>query len=133
MLIKKFTSKHIAPSNLFNDLIHDYRLRATVIIYISLIYLCYLSKNLGLVKSLLVDLRAILSHKQTEKNKQGPAHHDINLQDLKTKIQKFKYQLLKPEEEKKKEEEVLYVQVGAAFSQPTKEEEDQKKAKNRMN
>eukprot|EP00347_Sterkiella_histriomuscorum_P004436 403360465 len=106
------------------------KIRTTLIIYISLVQLCFISKKFGMVKSLLYDIRTILSKKITEGNFNS---QEINLQKLKTKIQKFKYQLLKNDQDHSQQEDLQYQQVGAAFDKPTKEQEEQLKQKNKVN
>ncbi|CDW90006.1 wd-40 repeat-containing protein [Stylonychia lemnae] len=106
------------------------KVRATMIIYISLIQLSFIAKKFGMVKQLVVDLRNILGTRLLEGNISAD---DINLQNLKTKIQKFKYTLMKPIETDQEKEDLQYQQVGVGLNKLTKEQEDLIKMRNKIN
>ena len=72
-----------------------------------------------MIKQLVVDLRNILGSRLIEGDITAD---DINLQNLKTKIQKFKYNLIKPDEgDKDNQDDLNYQQVGVGLNKLTKE------------
>lgn len=64
MLSQKEVNLNVGLESAFQSL--STKVRTTLIIYISLIQLCYISRKFSLVKSLLVDLRNIMGNRMQE-------------------------------------------------------------------
>ena len=66
------------------------KVRTAMLIYLSLVQICYIARRFGMVKDLLADLRQVLRSGTMET---AEGIESINIQKLKTQIQKFKYSL----------------------------------------
>jgi hypothetical protein len=69
----------LAQSNLIFTFMNIFRLRAAVILYISMLMLCYISKKFGMVKDILQDLKTLLTTTTVSDKATIDSSDDINI------------------------------------------------------